>query len=109
MMGTRHLGTTTQSITLHLGHLKKPGLYRLGKYKHGGDPFLEFGRGSILSPASTANRLSLVRVTRFDTVAPVVSGTFEGYLDTPGSTELLLLRNGRFDAHYEQICRRYNN
>lgn len=111
VMGVRHVGTENQTITLHLGRLKQSGLYRLGKYHHGGDLYLGFGRGSIPDPTSTANRLSFVRITRFDTVAQVVSGTFEGYLDTtgyvdtPGSTDLVLLQNGRFDAHYKQVTR----
>lgn len=94
-------------ITLYIGNLTGPGVYRLGENNGNSSSYLFFegigGAGEFTGNqyTTTANRLSFVRVTRFDTVAHVVSGTFEGYLDSPGHEHWLLLLHGRFDINYK--------
>ena len=97
----RSVGANGGSIYLTMRHLTGSGVYWLGKNVNGNSYLFFEDSNHNNQYASIANRLSFGRVTRFDTVAHVVSGTFEGYLDKPGSKNLLLLQHERFDSNYK--------
>ncbi|MCC3158871.1 hypothetical protein LJ737_16630 [Hymenobacter sp. 15J16-1T3B] len=110
------VGNQLRSLHLILPGVRGPGVYVLGPDTAGphanNGPMLKLGgyqpaadnedRNEYTSYVSAERPRTRVTITRFDTVARVISGTFEGYLRNPADTARgpLPLREGRFDVRY---------
>jgi hypothetical protein len=93
-----------EDFGISLDYVKGPGTYTrhksstLGKYNH-----LYLTSESSLLYENLDSVTTSVTITRFDTVAHIVSGTFEGTLqrqDAPGESRRI--QDGRFDLVYNQ-------
>ncbi|RTQ50696.1 hypothetical protein EJV47_08670 [Hymenobacter gummosus] len=109
------VGGKLSNLYLHLPGLHGPGVYVLGPdttSPHTGEgPYLRISEQQPAPAgapqntlhtgyATTALRRTTVTITRFDTVARVVAGTFDGFLYDANTRRHLPLREGRFDVRY---------
>ena len=97
----------SQSITLYLAGVRRPGTYQLNQEI---DPIVISGpepshayyritsgaRDFYTGPRANGH----VTITRLDTVARVVSGTFDAKLKEDGGRDSLSITQGRFDVKF---------
>ncbi|GAB2957888.1 hypothetical protein GCM10027048_25780 [Hymenobacter coalescens] len=107
------VGEKLRNIYLNLPGLRGPGMYVLGPDTTSSHtafgPYMSLWQHKTRPAADDTGYVSTelqrvrVTITRFDTVARVVSGTFEGHLYNRrhGRSEALPLRAGRFDVRYQ--------
>lgn len=97
-----------QSLTLYLAYVRQPGTYQLNQDINTvviSKPFPSHAMYSVSSlgrtefyTGSTAH--GQVIITRLDTIARVVSGTFEAKLKEDGGPDSLSITQGRFDIKF---------
>lgn len=99
----------SQGINLNITRIRQSGLFQLNQSI---DPFVisgprpHHGLYSIISPTPKRSfytgddAYGQVIITRFDTVARVVSGTFEAKMREDGGRDSLSITQGRFDIKF---------
>ena len=99
----------SQSITLYLAGVRQPGTYLLSQDINGGVISGPLPSHLLYQVSDTGGNHSLytgsnahghVIITRLDTIARVVSGTFEAKLREDGGPDSLTITQGRFDAKF---------
>lgn len=97
------VGNSCQSIYLVLSGIEGPGTYSLGEYSPAtrtiNGSFLRLSNATSIYLSKPALR---VTISRFDTVAGVAAGTFEGAVTSRAAdAPTLRLQHGRFDVHLD--------
>ena len=99
----------SQGFSLRFSNIRKPGTYLLDEdFNHTviTGPLPAYGAYTIYSPSPKTSFYTgpsakgQVIITRFDTVARVVSGTFEAKLVEEGGTATHDITQGRFDVKF---------
>lgn len=94
-------------IELVVNKLDHVGTYPLNTTNHWSQPWIAGGRYRPLQPSSTdyltdSLRTGTLTITRLDTVARIISGTFTFSAHQTGGTQVASVTDGRFDVSYSE-------
>lgn len=98
-----------QGLNLYVSRIRQPGTYQFNQTIDPGvisGPRPHYGYYSVISPSpgqsfyTASDARGQVLITRFDTVARVVAGTFEAKLKEDGGPDSLSITQGRFDIKF---------